>query len=137
MLWTDFQICCGLVSRPAHAAMAGYMRLLQPRTCWLCVSLALALLIGGHLPAKEPERLSSLTILEENYPRAFFFRSAEGFAAAGMPYDQWSSTFDRLMGIIGKVLEEEVPGRSVYNIDYFTRFKKQHPRQIGRGWRSL
>ena len=118
------------ITATIHAAMAGSARNYQPRTHWLCVSLALVVLIGGHLSAKEPERLSSLTILEDNYPRAFFFRSAEGLAATGMPYDQWSNTFDRLMGIIGKVLEEEVPGRSVYNIDYFTRFKKQHPQQI-------
>jgi hypothetical protein len=34
------------------------------------------------------------------------------------------------MGIIGKVLDEEVPGRSRYNIEYFTRFKRRHPEQV-------
>ncbi|MCK5175740.1 MAG: hypothetical protein KAR47_20260, partial [Planctomycetes bacterium] len=36
----------------------------------------------------------------------------------------------RLMGIEGKVLEEEVVGRSIYNIDFFTRFKQRHPEQL-------
>ena len=34
------------------------------------------------------------------------------------------------MGIEGKVLDEEIPGRSIRNIDFFTRFKKRHPKQL-------
>jgi hypothetical protein len=34
------------------------------------------------------------------------------------------------MGIEGKVLDEEVPGRSARNIEFFTKFKKNHPEQL-------
>jgi len=74
---------------------------------------------------------SKLRVLNDAYPRVFFFRQAEGFAAQNrIPYGQWEETFERLMGIEGKVLEEEVPGRSIRNIDFFTRFKKRHPSQL-------
>jgi len=69
--------------------------------------------------------------LRGGYPRAFFFRAAEGFAAnRRIPYARWEATFSRLMGIEGKVLDEEVPGRSVRNVEFFTRFKRAHPDQL-------
>ncbi len=69
--------------------------------------------------------------LRGGYPRAFFFRAAEGLAAnQGIPYDRWEATFSRLMGIEGKVLDEEVPGRSARNVEFFTRFKKAHGDQL-------
>ena len=70
-----------------------------------------------------------LRLLGEEEPRAFFFRQAEGQAAAQrMSYEQWSRTYGRLMGVIGKVLEEEVPGRS-RGLATFVRFKREHPEQ--------
>jgi hypothetical protein len=75
--------------------------------------------------------LARLRILGDEYPRVFFFRQAEGLAAQkNVSYRQWEKTFERLMGIEGKALDEEVPGRSVRNIEFFTRFKKRHPRQL-------
>ncbi len=75
--------------------------------------------------------MGQLRVLGDEYPRAFFFRQAEGSAAQqGVPYEQWEKTFERLMGIEGKVLEEEVPGRSIRNINFFTRFKQRHPKQL-------
>jgi hypothetical protein len=72
---------------------------------------------------------TALTLLGEDQPRAFFFRQAEGLAAARrMPYEQWERNFGRLMGVMGKVLDEEVPGRS-RGLDYFVRFKRAHPEQ--------
>jgi len=69
--------------------------------------------------------------MQDIHPRAFFFRSSEGLAAnPRVPYQRWDATFNRLMGIMGKTLEEEVLGRSKRNIDFFTRFKKAHPDQI-------
>ncbi len=77
------------------------------------------------------ERLESLSVFKKGYPRVFFFRQAEGFAAnQRVGYPVWERNFERLMGIIGKVLDEEVPGRSKRNIDFFTRFKKRHPDQL-------
>ncbi|HUT93866.1 MAG TPA: hypothetical protein VMY37_30665 [Thermoguttaceae bacterium] len=101
---------------------------------WMTIS-AVALAAGAALVAApaavRADDLASLRVLADQYPRAFFFRSAEGFAAnPRMSYDRWEASFSRLMGIQGKCLDEEVPGRSVRNVDSFTRFKKQHPDQL-------
>jgi hypothetical protein len=70
-------------------------------------------------------------LMDSGYPRAFFFRFSEGVAARpNIPYERWEKSFERLMGIEGKVLEEEIPGRSKRNIEFFTQFKKRHPRQL-------
>ncbi len=72
-----------------------------------------------------------LRIYDPDYPKAFFFRQSEGMAAnESISYSRWEKNFDRLMGIEGKVLEEEVVGRSIRNIDFFTRFKQRHPEQL-------
>jgi hypothetical protein len=72
-----------------------------------------------------------LAIFQDGDPRAFFFRQSEGYAAnPQITYEQWDHTFSRLMGIEGKVLDEEVPGRSRRNIEFFTRFKRRHPDQL-------
>ncbi len=73
----------------------------------------------------------SLRIFREGYPRAYFFRSSENWAAnARIDFEQWERTFNRLLGIEGKVLDEEVPDRSKRNIEVFTRFKKKYPDQL-------
>ncbi len=74
--------------------------------------------------------LEKLRIFNGQYPRVFFFRQAEGRAAQkSLSYEQWEETFERLMGIEGKVLDEEVLGRSIRNIDFFTRFKQRCPKK--------
>jgi len=75
--------------------------------------------------------LSDLQVLKPIYPQAYFFRASEGFARRRtLDYDRWDQIFSRLMGIEGKVLDEEVPETSIRNIDFFTRFKRQHPDQL-------
>ncbi len=70
-------------------------------------------------------------IFSAGYPKAFFFRRAESFAASGKySYDEWKVIFNRLYGIQGKVLTEELPDRSKYNLEYFTCFKNEYPEQI-------
>ncbi len=72
-----------------------------------------------------------LPVQTGGYPRAFFFRQSEGLASnPRMSYDRWEAGFSRLMGIEGKALEEEIPGRSKRNIEFFTRFKKDNPDQL-------
>ena len=76
-------------------------------------------------------RLDNLQTLEDKYPRVFFFRQAEGLAAqTNNTYANWDRTFSRLMGIEGKILDEEVIGREIRNPEFFTQFKKDHPRQV-------
>ena len=92
------------------------------------VMVALTLAVTSPLVA---QRLDSLDVLNRGYPRAFFFRMAEGQARSGrVPWETWDATFSRLNGIIGKCLDEEIPGTSTHNIDYFTRFKEAHPEQV-------
>jgi hypothetical protein len=67
----------------------------------------------------------ALTLLDDSYPRAFFFRSSESCAAG---YERWDANFSRLMGIMGKALDEEIPRSG--NGEPFSRFKKQHPEQV-------
>jgi len=87
-----------------------------------------ALAAGTGLRAED---LNKLRLLQDGYPRAFFFRQSEGLAAQQkISYPQWEACFGRLMGIEGKVLDEEVPGRSARNIDFFTKFKTAHPEQL-------
>ena len=71
----------------------------------------------------------TLQLQGDTYPRVFFFRQSEMAAAGrGIPFEEWDKNFSRLMGIMGKSLDEEVPGRS-RNIEFFTRFKQMHPEQ--------
>lgn len=78
-----------------------------------------------------PPKPSELPVVSGDYPRVFFFRQSEGWARSGqLEYEAWDAAFSRLMGIEGKVLDEEVPGTSRRNIDFFTRFKRNHPGQL-------
>jgi len=71
-----------------------------------------------------------LRVRSQDAPRALFFRAAEAAAARpGAVYEAWRDEFSRLDGIIGKTLDEEIPGRSS-NIAFFTRFKKELPEQV-------
>jgi hypothetical protein len=86
-------------------------------------------------PAAEtagPNRLERLTILGPHHPRVFHFRGAsEGSAAdPSNTYEQWSARIDDLMGVIGKALDEEIPGRAVRNPQFYSRFKREHPDQL-------
>jgi hypothetical protein len=85
-------------------------------------------------PADEPEEQTAKdlpAILSAGWPRAFFFRGCEGPPTnPRTEYDSWDESFSRLMGIEGKALDEEVPGRQLRNIDFFTQFKNEHPEQL-------
>jgi len=83
------------------------------------------ILISALSCRNEPKE--TLRILEENYPRAFFFRIPQFIDE---PYDEWERKYNRLMGIEAKVLEEELPGISDPNIEFFTRFKHNNPDQF-------
>ena len=74
--------------------------------------------------------LRELPVVSGGEPRAFFFRQSEGLARAGRAtFEDWEKMFLRLDGIMGKTLDEEVPGTQAKNIPFFTRFKQQHPKQ--------
>lgn len=79
-------------------------------------------------PSRQPR---SLAILGPEYPRVFFFRAAEsGPARRGAVYERWEAEFNRLQGIMGKCLDEEVLGREAQNPEFFSRFKQRQPQQV-------
>ncbi|MDX9981552.1 MAG: hypothetical protein RBU25_16130 [Lentisphaeria bacterium] len=92
-----------------------------------------ALVVGGLLAlatVSAGPRLESLDLMQDEWPRAFFFRVAEGMSAnPRVAYEGWDSQMGRLQGIMGKCLDEEIPGRSLRNVPNFTQFKADHPRQ--------
>jgi len=94
----------------------------------LFIALGVSLAFSAAL-AQTTDAAPTLQLLSAGYPRTFFFRQAEESAASGhADFAQWSGEFAGLMGIMGKALDEEVPGRS-RNADFFTRFKAAHPGQ--------
>ena len=83
--------------------------------------------IVAHASSADSQKL---LIFQGEYPRAFFFRQCE--LAPSLPkfdYAPWSATFSRLMGIMGKAADEEVP-RCAANPPAFARFKADHPDQL-------
>lgn len=92
----------------------------------MCRAWAVAAAVGSVIAAwAGPE---DLPLLGDQWPRAFMFRHSEGHAARGVEWAVWDAAFSPLSGIMGKVLEEEVPGRAASQ-PYFTRFKDAHPEQ--------
>jgi hypothetical protein len=92
------------------------------------IIIALVFLAEGVCVSAEAERLSSLPLLMDAYPRAFYFRQSEGLAAhTQLTYEEWRERFQTLDGIMGKCLDEEIPNRSRRNIDFFTRYKQGYP----------
>ncbi len=97
------------------------------------LSAVLLVSLGGFLAGAEEVSVapSSLPVVTDGYPRVFFFRQSEGLARQGrLSFDVWEQAFSRLMGIEGKVLDEEVPGTSANNIEFFVNFKRRHPDQL-------
>jgi hypothetical protein len=98
-----------------------------------CLSFGLLLAFAACTPS-HPEASSGPeatgakpAILTQGHPRSYFFRYPEAFAIADMPYDKWEQTCSRLMGIEGKVMQEELISMPDRALDYFRRYKQAHP----------
>lgn len=63
--------------------------------------------------------------LSGGYPRTLLFRQSEVLAAE-LSYDEWEARMLPFDGIMGKMLAEEIP-YGERHIEYFTRYKRQHP----------
>ncbi len=78
---------------------------------------------------------SGLTVLQSNrVPRAFHFRKSEADALV-MSLDQWEPRYDKLMGVVGKMYNEDEIHLSGANADFpqraiFRSFKSTHPDQM-------
>jgi hypothetical protein len=79
--------------------------------------------------SKAGDDAGTLLIFSDAHPVSFFFRDSENFAATRkLGYEDWSARYSRLSGVMGKMLDEEVVGRSKAQ-DYYRRFKAENPRQ--------
>jgi hypothetical protein len=93
--------------------------------------LGLLMVLGiSHDSFAQTKRLERLTILENNYPKFFYFRGSENVSGPLSDYDRWEREFGRAMGIEGKVLDEEVYVDPTEKIRRFDRFKRAHPDQL-------
>lgn len=99
----------------------------KPLTFLLCACWTALLFHSAGAAERNPDELR---ILNDGYPRAFFFRKSENIPANDPDYAKWEAEFSRLMGIIGKSLDEEVLGRQTHNPEFFSRFKQENPEQV-------
>jgi len=91
----------------------------------LLITLSFAILASADRNPAE------LRIMDGNYPPVFFFRSSEGPPSRkGAVWGEWESEYSRLMGIMGKCLDEEVLGREGNNPVWFSKFKDKNPDQV-------
>ncbi len=72
------------------------------------------------------KKIARPTLMNAGYPRAFFFRRSEDLITAG--YENWEKTFNRLGGIMGKTLNEELVNRKI-SLPFFQKFKQNNPTQ--------
>jgi hypothetical protein len=87
------------------------------------------------VPAADPSLFSGLTVLQSNtFPHVFHFRGSEADALK-MPYTSWTGRYSKLMGVIGKMYNEDEIHLSGTNGDFpqraiFRRFKEENPSQL-------
>ena len=96
--------------------------------------IMLTLLCGGQnfLFSQSPKQWKTpekLNIMQQDYPRTFYFRQTER-PEYYMNYKDWQNEWDGLMGIQGKALGEELADRSLKHVKYYSQFKKDHPEQM-------
>ncbi|SED49874.1 hypothetical protein [Ruania alba] len=85
---------------------------------------------AGPAPAAAVPSGSAPTILTAGFPRSFHFRQSE-LLVHSMAYEEWAQQFSTLNGIVGKVVQEEKPTTTgEANVEYVTRFKREHPDQL-------
>ena len=98
----------------------------------LRVLFSFLLFISSQLLAASPPN-NLMVMHEDNYPKALFFRDSEKIGRSknsGLSYGRWEDNYSQLMGIIGKVLNNELPTITPRGSEAFKRFKKEHPEKL-------
>ena len=94
-----------------------------------------ALASTNSFPAANPSLFSGLTIFQSNnFPHVFHFRKSEADALT-MLYTSWTGRYSRLMGVIGKMYNEDEIHLNGTNNNFpqreiFKRFKEENPSQL-------
>ena len=74
---------------------------------------------------------SALTVFNDQYPKAIYFRNAENSAAnPKVTYEQWAKRWSKLDGMVVKALDEEIPGRSQEAQRKFIQYKQDNPSKL-------
>jgi hypothetical protein len=87
------------------------------------------------VPVPDASLFSGLTILQSNtFPHVFHFRKSEADALT-MPYTTWTGRYSNLMGVIGKMYNEDEIHLSGTNGDFpqreiFRQYKDENPSQL-------
>jgi len=75
--------------------------------------------------------LSNLSVFNEQYPKAIYFRNVENSAAnTAISYEKWAKRWSKLDGMVVKALDEEIPGRSKEAQRKFIQYKKDNPEKL-------
>jgi hypothetical protein len=73
----------------------------------------------------------ALTLFNDQYPKAIYFRNAENSAAnPDVSYQKWAKRWSKLDGMVVKALDEEIPGRSQEAQRKFIQYKKDNPSKL-------
>ncbi|MGD8237388.1 MAG: hypothetical protein PVH68_02440 [Armatimonadota bacterium] len=95
------------------------------------LKLGVACMLAAMATAAVGDTLAEREMFADGWPRAFFFRAAEGTARSRrFAFEVWERGVLPLNGIMGKALDEEIPGTSETNVAFFTRFKANHPEKL-------
>ncbi|GGP95571.1 hypothetical protein GCM10009410_32000 [Shewanella ulleungensis] len=92
-------------------------------------AMAISMLLSSSIGIAS--ELSSLSILNDKYPKAIYFRNAENSAAnPNISYQKWAKRWSKLDGMVVKALDEEIPGRSIEAQGKFIQYKKDNPSKL-------
>ncbi len=73
----------------------------------------------------------ALTVFNEQYPKAIYFRNAENSAAnPNISYQKWAKRWSKFDGMVVKALDEEIPGRSKEAQRKFIQYKQDNPSKL-------
>jgi hypothetical protein len=86
--------------------------------------------VSANNNTSEGHLLEGKNILQDSYPRAFFFRRPEGVTGF-TDYETWEAEFERLEGICSKAMNEELITLNAGMCQaWFKQFAASHPEQI-------
>jgi hypothetical protein len=75
--------------------------------------------------------LADLSVFNEHYPKAIYFRNVENSAAnTSISYEKWAKRWSKLDGMVVKALDEEIPRRSEEAQKKFIQYKKDNPEKL-------
>ncbi|VGO12996.1 hypothetical protein PDESU_01550 [Pontiella desulfatans] len=85
--------------------------------------------ITADAVAAIPAPLANLDIFTQGYPLGMYFRYTEG-KVGSVDYDTWATRYGYLDGMLGKMLDEEIYGRTTNSLPHYVQFKQDYTNQL-------